>query len=289
MKEIILLALLCTFSLQQTVLLSSSASNTIVTSPANFVVVHEAYHNANNPNYIGYGARWIYKNGSSSWPNGDQASFLSNFYADCQANATLVITADNVFSASLNGGAVFTGNWWPTVYKFTLTNLRCGLNTLTVNVTNRDEKSPAALIFAVVQNQSKCYDCLTPTAFYNRNTCKCQCLDRCNCATASPRYIWAGYPICGCRCRQVLRCATNRYFNPQTCTCLCKPISCLPGYYQDQNTCLCRKRTAWTPWLLLTKLLSLTINITFLKGFNFILLNKIQIIIFFKRKPWSLV
>lgn len=173
MKEIIMLALLCSFSLQQTVLLSSSTTNTIITSPTNYVVALEAYHNANNPNYIGYGAKWLYKNGSDSWPAGDKVSFLANFYADCQANATLLITADNIFSASLNGGTAVTGNWWYTVYKFTLTNLKCGLNTLTINTTNLDAGSQAAVIFAVVQNQTKCYDCLTPVAFYNKNTCKC--------------------------------------------------------------------------------------------------------------------
>ncbi len=173
MKEIILIAFLCSFTLQQTVLLSSNTSNTIITSPANYVVALEAYHNANNPNYIGYGAKWLYKNGSSSWPAGDKVTFYSNFYADCQNKAILIITADNAFSVSLNGGAALAGNSWYTVYKFNITNLRCGLNTLVINTTNLHAGSQAALIFAVVQDQTKCYNCLTPLSFYNKKSCKC--------------------------------------------------------------------------------------------------------------------
>lgn len=242
MKAIIILALLCAFSMQQTVLISSSAANTIITAPANYHSVVEAYHTSLNPNYIGYNAQWIYKNGSDAWPIGDAVTFVAYFYADCQQNATLIITADNSFSASLNGGAAVSGNSWFVKYRFTLSNLKCGVNTLTIRTVNQDAGSPAALIFAVVQDQSKCYACANSLSFYNKNTCKCQCLDHCNCASIRPRYIWSDYPVCGCKCATVLKCPVNQYFNAQTCACQCNPIACLPGYVQNQSSCQCVKR-----------------------------------------------
>jgi hypothetical protein len=139
MKQIILLALLCAFSLQQTSLISSNTSNTFVTSPANQFTVVEAYHTTNQPNFIGFNAKWIYKNGTDAWPNGDSATFAASFYADCQSSAILIITADNIFSASLNGGAANGGNDWTKIYRFTLTNLICGVNTLIIRVVNLDQ------------------------------------------------------------------------------------------------------------------------------------------------------
>jgi hypothetical protein len=174
MKGFIILALLCVLSMQQiAVLISSSPSNTLVTSPAGSFTILEAAHTANLPGHIGYGAQWIYKNGTDHWPNGETASFFTQFYADCQSTATLIITADDVFSASLNGGSAFTGNDLFTVYTFLISNLKCGLNTLSINTLNYGNNSPAALIFAVIQDQSCCYNCITPLSFYNRATCTC--------------------------------------------------------------------------------------------------------------------
>jgi hypothetical protein len=76
MKELLLFGLLCTLAVQQTVLIASSPSNTLITSPAGQTVIAEAYHNTNNPNFIaGSGARWVYKNGPAGWPDGDTAVF----------------------------------------------------------------------------------------------------------------------------------------------------------------------------------------------------------------------
>lgn len=173
MKVIALLAVLCVLSLQQTVLLSSSTSNTIITSPANTPIGVDSFHNTNNLNYIGFDAQWLWKNGSSSWPNGDTVTFQAQFYADCGNSATLYITADNSFTASLNNGPAMTGNTWTANYTFQLSNIQCGLNTLIITAVNLNGGSPAAVIFAVVQNQVGCYSCRTPLAFYNRDTCKC--------------------------------------------------------------------------------------------------------------------
>jgi hypothetical protein len=75
MNKAVLIALLCTLSLQQTVLLKSDVTTTIITSPSSFDTAIEAYHTTNNPNYIGYAAQWIYKKGGSSWPAGDRVTF----------------------------------------------------------------------------------------------------------------------------------------------------------------------------------------------------------------------
>lgn len=121
-------ALLCLLSLQQAVLIASQPSNT-VTVPAQTVVA-EPYHSGAHPNYLGstVGAQWVWKAGGQSWPDGDTLSFEAYFYSDCANTAELRITADNIFSASVNGGVAMTGNDWNKVYSFKVTNLVCGSN-----------------------------------------------------------------------------------------------------------------------------------------------------------------
>ena len=109
MNKTLIMSLLLIISLQQTVLLRSDPSTTIITS-SNHITVTEAYHTKNNPNFIGHGANWIYKKGLDSWPAGDKATFYAEFWADCQREAILTITADDSFSASVNGGTVLKGN-----------------------------------------------------------------------------------------------------------------------------------------------------------------------------------
>jgi hypothetical protein len=117
-------------SLQQTVLIASQPSNTIIV-PSQTVVV-EPYHTAYNPNYLGssIGAQWLWKAGGQSWPDGDTLAFEAYFYAECTNSAELRITADNVFSAFVNGGSAMTGNNLTRIYSFKLTNLVCGSNKL---------------------------------------------------------------------------------------------------------------------------------------------------------------
>jgi hypothetical protein len=72
---------------------------------------------------------------------------------DCpQAVATLKITADNAFTAYLNGVKVGNGSSWYQIYNFTVA-VKCGLNNITVVVINHDQGSPAALIYSLIQNQ----------------------------------------------------------------------------------------------------------------------------------------
>jgi hypothetical protein len=129
MIKITLLAILCLLSLQQTVLIASKPSNTNTVPPQ--TVVAEPYHSANYPNYLGsgVGAQWLWKVGQSPPSNGALV-FEAYFFAECTGTAELKISADFIFSASVNGGEIMTGNDWKKVYSFKLNNLVCGSNRL---------------------------------------------------------------------------------------------------------------------------------------------------------------
>jgi hypothetical protein len=88
----------------QTVIVLSDATSTTIVSPVNQTVGVEKYHTTNNPNFLGDGAQWIWNNASDSWPNGYNSTFQRLFYADCpQTAAVLTVTADNIFTAYLDG------------------------------------------------------------------------------------------------------------------------------------------------------------------------------------------
>lgn len=208
MKTLLLIALLCSLTLTQTLLLASSPANTIITSPVGLSVAVDPYHNAHHLNFIGDGAQWLWQAGGASWASGQTLVFETQFYAACNGTATLTITADNNFSVLLNGvGSPLIGNSWTTKYSFFLNPLKCGKNVLTITVVNLDEGSPAALIFSVVQDQSNCFNCKTPLSFYNRNTCQCECNKGCDCASSNSLYVWNDYPICGCSCGIKAKCS----------------------------------------------------------------------------------
>lgn len=69
MKIIILLALLCSLALLQTVILTSSPANTVITSPLGLTVAVDPYHNTSHLNFIGNGAQWLWQSGGASWPD----------------------------------------------------------------------------------------------------------------------------------------------------------------------------------------------------------------------------
>jgi len=155
------------------------------------------------------------------WPVGYTLTFHKSFYADCAESgvATFKITADNVFTAYLNGALVGTGNNWTNVYSFNV-NLLCGHdNNLTIVVINYDEGSPAALIYSIYQYQDSCYTCKNEVAtYYNQNTCSCQCVDHCACTAG---FVWNPYPYCTCGCPRGVKCTAPHYFNKETCSCQC--------------------------------------------------------------------
>jgi len=134
MKAILLLALVCTITLQHAVLLKSAPENTKVTYPKHSYTVLEEYYEKYHPDFIGYGAKWVYKNGCGGWPIGDKTTFVVNFYADTTSEAYLVIAADDSFTAVLNGCETFKGQNWRTVFRFCLKNLKCGVNSLVITV-----------------------------------------------------------------------------------------------------------------------------------------------------------
>ena len=162
MKKVLLITFILGQILAQTLtpVVVSDPSTTFITSPINQVVGYEAYHNLRNPNFTGIpSARWIYIAGRDAWPNGYRVVFQSLFNVDCpQVTAQLKITADNNFTAYLNGALIGSGTDWTRIYTFNVT-LVCGVNNLTVVTINLGAGSPAALIFAIVQDQSTCYTC----------------------------------------------------------------------------------------------------------------------------------
>jgi hypothetical protein len=128
MIKVFLVGLLTVGVLCQTLLISSSTSSANILSPLGYTLVTESYHTTNNPNFLGNGAQWIWLNGSSSWPLGFTAKFQALFYVDCpQVSATLKITADDQFTADLNGVTVGSGTTWKQVYIFDV-KLKCGWN-----------------------------------------------------------------------------------------------------------------------------------------------------------------
>ena len=222
MKIFFITVLLCQVIIQtaaQTPILISDPSTTSITFPANRIVDYSVFHNTNNPNFTGIpGASWIYITGRNLWPNNFRVIFQSLFAVDCpQVVAQLRITADNNFTAFLNGVLVGRGNNWQRVYLFNVA-LRCGRNNLTVVTFNTNANTPAALIFGLLQNQSTCYMCASnPSAFYNRNTCRCQCTNTCNCSSNLQRFL--AYPYCGCVCAAISTCPVSSYFNSNRCSC----------------------------------------------------------------------
>ena len=227
----------------------SDPSTTTILNPAGAVVGLESYHSANNPNFAGYGPQWAWVKGSSSRPEGEQVTFQALFAADCpQEKATLSITADNLFTAYLNGEPVGSGNVWTNVYKFSVSVI-CGVNNLTVVATNQHNGSPAARIFKISQNQDKCYNCLA-SAHYNRRSCKCQC-DSASCSSC-PRtgQKWMDYPSCGCKCinRPFVTCHLDtQYFDEGLCSCQCKVKVCPQGKEQDPTSCSCKCKAEQCP------------------------------------------
>jgi hypothetical protein len=103
MKNIVLLILIVAALAGDALLLVSDPTTTVLL-PVGQTIVQEAYHTANHPNYIGNGPQWVWLGGSDSRPEGEKVNFQALFTADCpNEKATLTITADNLFTAFLNG------------------------------------------------------------------------------------------------------------------------------------------------------------------------------------------
>jgi hypothetical protein len=174
-KKIALFALLCALTFQHTVLAASGVTTTVIVNPPGQQIALEHWHSTHSPNHLP-GAQWVWKSGGQGWLDGDSVWFETIFFVDCTSGEiTLKITADNEFSASLNGGAPVTGNDWNIVYSFTMSGVACGVNMLRTRVINRHDHTPAALIFLIEQDQTQCYKCAGISSFYSRSTCQCEC------------------------------------------------------------------------------------------------------------------
>ena len=99
-------------------------------------------------------------------------NYQTTFKADCTSEAYLIIAADDSFIATLNGCNTFKGSDWRIVFRFPLKNLKCGVNTLVITVENSGAKTPAALIFAVTQDQCRPVACL-PGYSQDKSNCAC--------------------------------------------------------------------------------------------------------------------
>lgn len=102
-------------------------------------------------------------------------------------------------------------------------------------------------------------------------TCKCQCINtQTSCGCTSPQ-VWKDYPTCGCGCANIYtfanvaaidvaattvtgaatntaasasaaifrRCIAPRYYNQNTCNCVCHYQYCGPRQYWNEDTCSC--------------------------------------------------
>lgn len=177
-KIFLLLCFFAFFAQQQTVLLSSSPSNTIAASHTGESLLTQTFINSDLQN-LGNGAQWL-------WPGNSLKKIVvyqAKFYAPCDGPTTLTISARNNFSAIVNGvtkdkdGAVMGGNEKGKKYSFILAPLKCGLNNLTITVSG----APATVSFSIIQNQSSCFNCTGSSSFYNRSSCQCECIQGCNC------------------------------------------------------------------------------------------------------------
>lgn len=175
MKIIVSIAILVALVAAQTVIVQSGVETTTIISPAGKTVALDTFHNSLNSNFLGTGAQWIWESALIRPPKGYTVTFQSLFYSDCSGDipGQLIVTADDNFTAHLNGGVVGSGQAWNQKFTFGI-KLNCGLNNLTITVINLVTSSPAALIFAVVQDKTNCYKCFKNSlGYFNRNTCNC--------------------------------------------------------------------------------------------------------------------
>ncbi len=154
----------------QKVLLISDQYTTSISSSQGKNVSLEKNKNTNYPDFIGDHAMWLGIEGMNGWPDQYQATFTASFFADA-TEATLILTADDVFIAYINGRPIATGQNWLKSFTYKI-NLTCGVNNLTIVVINYNADSPGALIFKVVQDTTESYKCY-PAAYYNYGKCNC--------------------------------------------------------------------------------------------------------------------
>lgn len=190
---------------------------------------------------VGGNAQWINSTMTSS-SNPWYTIFKITFCNDCPAQAYVVL---NIYATGWFWAFrsippwhwIGSGPAW-TIHTFTVP-VSCGKNEILIYVWGTRN----AIKHWITQDQSNCYDCKNSmTGFYNRDTCKCECLSKCDCRQP---HNWYDYPTCGCMCKFSQLCVKPKYWNAQKCACVCPPICCPKGYYPSQETCSCK--WSWTP------------------------------------------
>jgi hypothetical protein len=100
------------------------------------------------------------------------------FQASCNSGFSLFATADNLFTISINGQQVLTGNNWRQINSTDIKSSiikPCQQNIMTITATNEGDCSPAnpaGVIYALFQNTKDCYNC-PPGQAFNFKTCSC--------------------------------------------------------------------------------------------------------------------
>lgn len=134
-----------------------------------------------NSRSLGGSSTWIFPSGSFlMYPRYYLATYTITFNTDCpEAGVVLSIAGTGsvfVYNINVPFWELSWGNPWPTIHNITIpaSRLKCGCNTLRIYVYNYYFPSPAALIYSLSQDTSKCYKCTNlGVTFYNRRTCKC--------------------------------------------------------------------------------------------------------------------
>lgn len=134
----------------ETVILISSPSTATPISPSGYTTVEETSVYSQIPVDLGAGAKWIFLNGSHSWPNGFTATFLSLFTPTCTSPAAILrVAVDDSLVVYLNGLQIGSGVG---LLSYSV-SLACGSqNNLTTVVING--VGGQAVIFTITQCKS---------------------------------------------------------------------------------------------------------------------------------------
>jgi hypothetical protein len=107
---------------------------------------------------LGTGTYWVWDNEGMASPPGRTLTFQALFYLSCNSSLLLNITADDHYSAYVDGKLVLKGNNWRVINSINL-SLGCGSHNLTVVATQGTSQYGPGVIYILSQNQNNCYNC----------------------------------------------------------------------------------------------------------------------------------
>lgn len=196
-------------------------------------------------NSLGSSEKWVFPTPVRVvYPLKFLTTYTIVFTTDCPKNDLILeFSATGSFFVMVNGK--LRSSWgvpFPNTDRLTISasDLTCGCNTIKVIVYNNFFASPLGLIYSLSQDKTGCYVCQnTGDAYYNRDSCQCECSFGANCKAANPLKVWRDYPTCGCRCAALGLCSQKFYWNDKSCSCECKHKCCPAGYVLDKKTCSC--------------------------------------------------